>query len=487
MKISLAFLVIGFVVVFSSRVEALHGGGSTPTSLVAGSDESPTFPFELFDTDGIPAQRYRERRKALLARRSEKSLVLLFSADVRNRQNDVDYEYRQNSNFLYLTGGTEASCALVLIPGGAVIDGVRCQEVYFVRPRDTRREAWTGVTMGPNEAKDVLGVAHAVDYSRLTSLVDSLLAQRDTLYIASGLPTGSLRNPLLSSPLSAEQAIKDKLHQNHPDLYIRTSLSDLAGMREIKDDEEIRLLQKAINISIEGHLATIRAAIPGVKEYQLEAVMEHGFKYNGAEDVGYPSIVGSGYNACILHYQSNRRTTKLGELVLADCGAEYHGYTADITRTFPVSGQYTPEQRTIYNIVLEAQDSGIAACRSGNPFRQPHRAAMSVVSRRLMEIGVIKEEADASKYFMHGTSHYLGLDVHDAGTGSPLKPRVVLTVEPGIYIPKGSSCDARWWNIGVRIEDDILVTEGDPINMSGALPRKAEEIEALMRNNGKTE
>ncbi|MFM8179051.1 MAG: aminopeptidase P family protein, partial [Candidatus Kapaibacterium sp.] len=417
------------------------------------AQETPvTFPYERFDTDGVPSMRHRERREALMAAHSDRCIILLLSADVRNRQNDVDYEYRQNSSFLYLTGGTEPSCAIILVPGGASVDGSVRDEVFFVRPRDTRRESWTGVSMGMGEAKELLGVRHAVEYSRLGDLLDSLLSGRDTLYIASGLPTPSLSSPLLTTRLSTEQAIKDRLHASHPDLYVRTTMSDLAAMREVKDEHEIRLLQKAINISIEGHLATIRAAVPGIKEYQLEAVMEHGFRYNGAEDVGYPSIVGSGYNACILHYQSNRRTTRLGELVLADCGAEYHGYTADITRTFPVNGTYSPEQRMIYDIVLEAQDSGIARCRAGNAFRSPHKAAMEVVQRRLLERGIIKEPKEAERYFMHGTSHYLGLDVHDAGTGGPLKPRVVLTVEPGIYIPKGSPCDPRWWEIGVRIE-----------------------------------
>jgi Xaa-Pro aminopeptidase len=458
-----------------------------PTGLCIAQPSSAVFPYERFDDDGVPASRHRERREQVIARHSAKALIVALSADVRNRQNDVDYEYRQNSNFLYLSGGTEASCALILIPGGTVVDGVECDEIFFVRPRDPSREQWTGVSMGVAEAKNVLGMRCAVEYSRLAPLLDSLLKGRDTLFLASGLPTASLQNPLLPSRLSAEQALRDKLHEKYPDLYIRTTLPDMSAMREIKDEHEIRLLQKAINVSIEGHLATIRAAVPGIKEYQLEAVMEHGFKYNGAEDVGYPSIVGSGYNACILHYQSNRRTTRLGELVLADCGAEYHGYTADITRTFPVSGSFTPEQRVIYDIVLEAQDSGIARCRAGNAFRAAHRAAMSVVQQRLLERGIIKDSSEASKYFMHGTSHYLGLDVHDAGTGGVLKPRVVMTVEPGIYIPRGSACDKRWWDIGVRIEDDILVTEGDPINMSGALPRKSDEIEALMKNNGRQE
>ncbi|MCU0330654.1 MAG: M24 family metallopeptidase, partial [Candidatus Kapabacteria bacterium] len=168
------------------------------------------------------------------------------------------------------------------------------------------------------------------------------------------------------------------------------------------------------------------------------------------------------------------------DLILADCGAEYHGYTADITRTWPVRGTFTKEQREIYSIVLEAQDSGIAACRAGAAFSAPHMAAQAVIAKRLQELGIISSERDVRRYFMHGTSHYLGLDVHDAGTLGPLQPNTVLTVEPGIYIAAGSPCDPKWWNIGIRIEDDILVTSKGPVNLSAALPRAASDIEAMV-------
>jgi Xaa-Pro aminopeptidase len=218
-------------------------------------------------------------------------------------------------------------------------------------------------------------------------------------------------------------------------------------------------------------------------EYELEALMEYHIRRAGAEDVGYPSIVGSGRNSCILHYQTNRRITRAGDLVLADCGAEYHGYTADITRTFPINGRFTPEQRQLYLLVLEAQDSAIASASVGAPFRATHRSASSVLARGLIELGIITTEADLKRYFMHGTSHYLGLDVHDAGTYGPLRAGTVITVEPGIYIPPGSPCDEKWWNIGIRIEDDILVTENGPINLSARLPRHPDAIEALMQAN----
>ncbi len=437
-------------------------------------------PYVVEDHDQCPPSVLQARRTAIVERHSPKSLIVLLSADVRNRQNDVDYEYRQNSNLLYLSGCRQASTALVLIPGGANIDGQIVNECFFVKPRDPSRELWTGLTMGIDEVKSNLGFHCVIDYARLSTLLDSLLAGRDTLFIASAMPTGTITDPLSKTRVSVEQAAKDALHVSHPDLYIRTNLKDLAEMRELKDSSELRLLQKAIDISIQGHLATMKGARPGMHEYELEALMQYEFTKGGSEDVGYPSIVGSGYNSCILHYETNRKCTRNGDMILADCGAEYHGYTADITRTFPINGSFSAEQRAIYSIVLEAQDSGIAACRAGNAFKASHRAAMSVVRRGLLRLGIIQDSSDVSQYFMHGTSHYLGLDVHDLGTGNALKPGVVMTVEPGVYIPAGSSCDPKWWNIGIRIEDDILVTDSDPVVMSAALPRSIEAIESVM-------
>lgn len=453
--------------------------GLIPLDIMWAQAPGVTFRYEYPYKNGIPTERFRERRQQVLSSLDKHSVVLSFAADVRNRQNDVDYEYRQNSNFWYLTGMPDPASTLLLVPEGVEVDGKKVNEILFVSPRTVKSEVWTGVKMGVDEAATTLGVALCLDNTRFDEVLAKALKGRDTLWLT-GLPTTAITPPVVQKPMYAETELKKKLHETYPDLYIKTSLPKLAAMREIKDDDELRLLRKAIAISIEGHKATMRGAHAGMHEYELEALMEYEFKRLGAEDVGYPSIMGTNYNACVLHYTINKKQTVNGDLVLADCGAEYQNYTADITRTFPVSGKFTDEQRQIYAIVLEAQEAGIAACKAGNGFREPHNKAMEVVQKRLMELKIIEKPEQARWYFMHGTSHYLGLDVHDAGTGGNLKAGSVITVEPGVYIPAGSPCDKRWWNTGVRIEDDILITNGEPENLSGALPRKIDEIEQLM-------
>jgi Xaa-Pro aminopeptidase len=450
-------------------------------SICFGQAPGITFKYHYPYQDGIPNSRYKERREQILASLSPKSAFIAFAADVRNRQNDVDYEYRQNSNLWYLTGMPDEGSALLLVPDGIVIDGKSYREIIFVRPRTVSQEAWTGVRMGIDEVETILEIEKAIDATRLQDILDSVLVGRDTIFIPS-FPTPAVKRPIGGKLMYMETDAKNILHEKFPELYIKSPVPLLAKMREIKDADELRLLKKAIDISAEGHIETMKKVKPGMKEYEIEAIMEYTFKRLGAEDVGYPSIVGSDYNACILHYISNRKQTQANDMVLADCGAEYQNYTADITRTFPVNGKYTPEQRKIYSIVLEAQDSGIVACRVGNAFREPHNRAMQVVQRRLMELEIISKPEEAKWYFNHGTSHYLGLDVHDAGTGTALKPNSVITVEPGIYIPEGSPCNKKWWNIGVRIEDDILITEQEPINLSGKIPRKPDDIEKLMQS-----
>ncbi|MFM8771816.1 MAG: aminopeptidase P family protein, partial [Candidatus Kapaibacterium sp.] len=399
-----------------------------------------TFPYEVFDTDLPSPGVYRERRERMLASMSARTTAVVLSADVRNRQNDVDYEYRQSSDMLYMCGSPRPGSVLVLNKDGITIGSRVFREILFIPERKPDEEVWQGVAMGPAEAMQHLGVDTAIVLKDMRSIMDSMLKQTDTLFVST-LPTRALSVPLAGKNNYAEGELKRWIKEVTPACILKTPIAQLKVMREIKDTCELRLLRKAIEISMDGHRATMKGARPGMKEYELEALMEYSFKRHGAQDVGYPSIVGSNYNACILHYTSNRRTTGINDLVLADCGAEYHGYTADITRTFPLTGKFTKDQRVIYDIVLEAQDSGIAASRVGNPFRAPHSAAMAVVQRRLMELGIITKAEEARQYFMHGTSHYLGLDVHDPGTGGPLKPNSIITVEPGIYIPAGSACD----------------------------------------------
>ncbi len=231
----------------------------------------------------------------------------------------------------------------------------------------------------------------------------------------------------------------------------------------------------------------MRSIEPGMTEFEVEALIEFVFKRNGAEYPGFPSIVGSGENSIVLHYESNRRKMEMGDVVLMDIGAEYHGYTADLTRTVPVGGSFTPEQRRIYETVLAASEAAIDAARAGAPFWAPHRAASSVLARGLAELGLISRPSstrELGRFFLHGTSHYLGLDVHDVGTYGELEPGNVITIEPGLYIAPADDIDAAWWNIGIRIEDDILITEGNPVVLSADLPRRPDEIEAIMQEQG---
>jgi Xaa-Pro aminopeptidase len=438
-----------------------------------------TFPYEVFDKDLPAPSVYRDRRERLLAQMAPRTACIVLSADVRNRQNDVDYEYRQSSDMLYMCGSPTPGSTLLLVKDGLTIGGRVFNEVLFMPERKPEQEVWQGVAMGPAEAMLHLGVDTAIVAKEMRSMLDSLVRSIDTLYVST-LPTRSLGVPLAGKNLYVESEIKRWLKENNPQCVLKTPFRAIGAMREVKDTCELRLMRTAIEISMLGHLETMKGARPGMKEYELEALMEYAFRRKGAQDVGYPSIVGSNYNACILHYTSNRRGTSKNDLVLADCGAEYHGYTADITRTFPMTGMFTKDQRTIYEVVLEAQDSGIAASTMGSPFRAPHAAAMQVVQRRLIELGIINKAEEAREYFMHGTSHYLGLDVHDPGTGGQLQANSIITVEPGVYIPAGSPCDKRWWNIGVRIEDDILITPNGPVNLSGSLPRTVEDIERVM-------
>jgi len=441
--------------------------------------EAQSFRYEVYDNDLVSPLVYKERRARVLTSMTSKNIAIIFSADVRNRQNDVDYEYRQSSDMLYLTGVSTPGATLLLAPRGVVIGKKAFREILFIKERNPSKEQWQGVQMGPKEAMEHLQIDTALSSLMLSDVLDQLILSTDTVHLST-IPTRSLTVPLVSKNLYADADIKKWMKLRNEDIFVKTPMSVLARMREVKDTAELRLMRKAIEISLQGHYATMRGARPGMKEYELEALMEYAFKRMGAEDVGYPSIVGSSYNACILHYNSNRRTTQRNDLVLADCGAEYHGYTADITRTFPMSGKFSPEQKLIYSVVLEAQDSGIAAAKAGEPFRAPHAAAKDVITRKLMELGIIDSASHVGKYFMHGTSHYLGLDVHDPGTSGPLQVNSVITVEPGIYIPEGAPCDRKWWNIGVRIEDDILITTEGPENMSRSLPRTAEDIEAIV-------
>ncbi len=254
-----------------------------------------------------------------------------------------------------------------------------------------------------------------------------------------------------------------------------------AEMREIKTPSELKLLTKAIRISAVGQIEMMKAMQPDMSETEIQGIHEFVYKKYGAEYEGYPSIVGAGNNGCILHYIENNKTKVDNDLVLMDLGAEYRGYTADVTRTIPANGKFSKEQKAIYELVLEAQDEGIEACTIGNMFWTPGQEAKRVIDEGLAYLGIIKSPSEKHNYFPHGTSHHIGLDVHDPGTYGAFQANMVITVEPGIYIPDGSPCDKKWWGIAVRIEDDILITVNGPKNLSGEAPRSVEAIEQMMQ------
>ncbi|MFT5941652.1 MAG: Xaa-Pro aminopeptidase [Sediminicola sp.] len=292
---------------------------------------------------------------------------------------------------------------------------------------------------------------------------------------------------LLTGYVNAEDNGKRKEIQEKVKLELKsnnlnsTILEEIMNtLRETKTGEEMVLLKKAIEISAVGQIEVMKAMHPNMSETEIQGIHEYVYKKYGAEYEGYPSIVGGGNNGCILHYIENNKQKVGNDLVLMDLGAEYHGYTADVTRTIPANGKFTKEQKSIYDIVYNAQEAGIKASVVGAPFQAPGKAALEVVTKGLIDLGIISSASEVKTYFPHGTSHYLGLDVHDKGTYGSFQENTVITVEPGIYIPEGSDCDKKWWGIAVRIEDDILITKKGPINLSGMAPRTTEAIEKTM-------
>ena len=255
----------------------------------------------------------------------------------------------------------------------------------------------------------------------------------------------------------------------------------MASLREKKQPEELSLLKKAIQISAQGQIEVMKAIHPEMTEREVQGIHQLVYKKYGAAHEGYPSIVGAGHNACVLHYITNDKTDLKNQLILMDLGAEYQGYTADVTRTIPVSGKFSPEQKALYEIVYDAQNAGIHAAQKGASFKAIGKAANKVVERGLLSLGLIDKPDDYRRYLPHGISHHIGLDVHDPGLYETLDTDMVITVEPGIYVPKGSPCDPKWWDIGIRIEDDILITDEGPVNLSAAAPRSWEKIEKLMK------
>jgi len=431
-----------------------------------------------YDTDHLSAAFHASKREAVRNTIAPGTCALLFSNPVRNRTNDVDYQYIQDPDFYYLTGLTEPSSALFLFSEPVSWEGKMINELLFIQDHDGRAEMIEGKRAGKAYVQDSLGFRNIAFNHELDRYFPDL-SQMQQVWVKWPTdidPVSSQKNSLNWMVAYARKQIDDAGLSSKSGQLLKA----LASLRQIKSEEELVLMKKAIGISVEALTKTISSIEPGKTEYQAQAVAEFYFKYLGAEYQGYGSIAGSGENSCVLHYTSNRRRLQSGEMMVMDMGAEYHGYSADITRTVPVNGHFTPEQKIIYELVLAAQQAAIKLVVEGNGFNDPHYEAYKIISAGLIKLGIIKNAEEAKSYFPHGTSHYLGLEVHDAGNYGPLQPGMVITVEPGIYIPEGSPCDKKWWNIGVRIEDDVLVSDNEPIVLSGGLPVTVESIEKLM-------
>lgn len=464
-----------------------------------------SFAQEGTPTDYLPAEFHEARREALREQMPDNSVAVFFANAVRNRANDVDYVYHQDPDFYYLTGYKEPHSVLVIFSEEqSNAEEGQYDEILYVQERNAQAEQWTGYRLGTEGAKEKLGFEMAfngkdfldsgIDYADFDKVFfkefkdDYRDNKRDDADLASLVAAfkkqvgyGLTETEEEDSDLNRELNRQNRISATKAAIDTKSLHRFMAGLRQIKTEEELELLTKAVRISAMGQREIMKAMHPGMSETEIQGIHEYVYKKYGSEYEGYPSIVGAGNNGCVLHYIENNKTKVENDLVLMDLGAEYHGYTADVTRTIPANGKFTAEQKAIYDLVYEAQEAGIAAAKVGNPFGAPDAAAREVINKGLVDLGIVATEDEARQYFPHGTSHYLGLDVHDPGLGEAFEPNMVITVEPGIYIPEGSDCDKKWHGIAVRIEDDILITKQGPVNLSAEAPRKSEEIEALMR------
>ncbi|RDH47715.1 Xaa-Pro aminopeptidase [Fischerella thermalis] len=431
---------------------------------------------------------YKQRREALMAKIGNGTAIFR-SAPTAVMHNDVEYNFRQDSDFFYLTGFNEPQAVAILAPHHP-----EHRFVLFVQPKDREQEIWSGYRCGVEAAKEIYGADEAYPIAELDEKLPQYLEKADRIYYR----------------LGRDRAFNDKI-LNHWQRLMRTypkrgtgpiAIEDtspiLHSMRLIKSQAELELMRKAADIAVEAHNHAMQFTAPGLYEYEVQAEIEHIFRKRGAMGPAYPSIVASGVNACVLHYVENNRQMQDKELLLIDAGCAYAYYNSDITRTFPVGGKFTPEQKILYEIVLAAQKQAIAQVQPGNPYNLFHDTAVRVLTEGLVEIGILKGEIDKlieeekyKPFYMHRTGHWLGLDVHDVGVyqhgDNPqiLQPGQVVTVEPGLYIVPDTKpaedqpeIDQRWVGIGIRIEDDVLVTPTGNEVLTAGVPKEIEGLES---------
>ena len=445
---------------------------------------------------------YQQRRIALAKQMLSKTgggIAVISTAPEVARNRDSEFPYRHDSDFFYLSGFEEPGATLVLKVSG----NGQLESHLFCRPKDLEREIWDGIRLGPEAAPEKLGVEFAHSNQALDQKLGELLADQDAIYIR------------LAESAEADRRLRHWMRQVrsqaragiNPPSEFHDVESLIHEMRLFKDAHEIDIMRKAAAISARAHIRAMQACKPGMHEYQLEAELLHEFRNSGAQSVAYNSIVAGGENTCILHYRAGSTELRSGELCLIDAGCELDGYASDITRTFPINGKFSGPQRALYNITLAAQEAAVAMTKPGNTFMQPHEAALRVLTQGLLDEKLLKlsdygslenaiEAGAYRRFYMHRTSHWLGMDVHDVGSYRErienssqeekpwriLKSGMVITIEPGLYIRPADDVDEAFWNIGIRIEDDAVLNDSGCELISRGVPVNADEIEALMKS-----
>ena len=430
----------------------------------------------------IKQKEYDKRRRQLMRMAGEDSIVVLQAAPPRIRNNDVHYPYRQDSDFLYLTGFREPSALLVMIPDEE-------KSILFCRERDPEREMWDGRMVGLEGAVKDYGMDEAYDIRERDQRLRKLLQDRDRIY--HDLGRDPLFDQILIGWLNEFRGETRKTFHAPEEIHALDHM--LHDMRVYKSREELSIMRRAAKVAIEAHEEAMRSCRPGLNEADIHAALLQVFTRNHCEP-SYLPIVGGGANGCVLHYIANRDELRDGDLLLIDAGAEYDGYASDITRTFPVNGKFSPEQRDLYDVVLAAQEAAIEKAVAGNQWQDVHETAVRVATEGMIDLGILKKSLDEEleskgykRFYVHNTGHWLGLDVHDVGEytidgqSRELEPGMVMTVEPGIYIgPDERSVRKCWRGLGIRIEDNVAVTRDEPRILTEGLARSADEIEGLM-------
>lgn len=427
---------------------------------------------------------FARRRRQLLRMMGENAIAIIPSAPEKIRSRDTHFPFRQDSDFWYLTGFPEPEAVAVLVPGRKA-----AEYILFCREKDAEKETWHGRRAGQEGAIEIHGADDAFPIDDIDDILPGLMENRTRVYYTMGA------HPEFDSRVIGwVKRLREQLRSDAGTPHEFVSLDPfLHDLRLYKSAGELKLMRRAAQISAAAHERAMRATRPGMMEWEIEAELLHEFRRHGGHPA-YSSIVGVGANACILHYVDNDAELAAGDLLLVDAGCEYRNYASDISRTWPVNGKFTPEQRALYEIVLEAQLEAIDKVRAGEHWNAPHEAAVKVITRGLVKLGILEgrlpqliRDGAYRRFYMHKTGHWLGLDVHDVGdykVGEEwrvLEPGMVMTVEPGIYIAAGmKGVDAKWWNTGIRIEDDVAVTRGAPEVLTAECVKDPGEIEKLM-------